>query len=896
MARKLLIDATLSEEIRVAVVDKNRLEEFDSEVSSRKQLKGNIYLAKIVRIEPSLQAAFVDFGGMRHGFLPFSEIHPDYYRIPVSDRPNPEVLSPAVSKDSDAPEGASKEPSKKKKLKKGSATAEVQGTGEEQLAGDAEEQVAENGEEEIALVSHNRGKKKASTKNKAAASDEVVEKAPSQGRSPRSERDSDEEEQDLEDIRPKTPRFDYKIQEVVKRRQIMLVQIVKEERGQKGAALTTYLSLPGRYCVLMPNSGKRSGGVSRKIVNTEDRKRLKSMVESLELPDEMGLIVRTAGQEKNKMEIRRDYEYLLRLWHEIREKTMQSVAPALVYAEGDIIKRSIRDLYSKDIEEIFVEGDEAYKSAKAFMKMLIPSHVKKVNGYNDPQVPLFHKYKIEEQIDAMMTQKVQLSSGGTIVINPTEALTAIDVNSGKSTRERHIDETALKTNLEAAEEVARQLRLRDLGGLIVVDFIDMSDSKHIQIVEKHFREALKGDRARIQLGRISQFGLLELSRQRLKPSLIELNTSPCQHCQGSGLVRSAESLSTQILRSIRGYGAQGTVQTLKVFVPREVDTYLLNTKRKEIYQIEEQCGMTVQIFVGSDLAGPHFLFETILKESLVTENKEPGEGLVFYKEASSVESEDSEKSSSSSFPKSHHKHDRKPDQRANAKGDQKSHEGKDPETSSDKTGRREKNRSSAPQEQTRAKAQIHKEELKKAPAEAQQNETPEGETPEIQSAASKDSSRERRHKRRRFLRKNRQASNGSSEPSQSAEKAPAEKAPAEKPTVKKEVKVEAKKEEKPEGKPEGKSEAKKKIAAAPKKAKKDLPVEGEKESSKVSDKASEKKIGSRTKKTDLKAEEAGADASAKAEKKVSSKKSATAEDGESTPKRKGWWKRLTDAE
>lgn len=571
MAKKMLIDATHDEEVRVAIVDGNRLEEFDSETSTKRQIKGNIYLAKVIRIEPSLQAAFVEFGGNRHGFLPFGEIHPDYFRIPVSDRPASEQEE-KVTEEASTPEASSRKRKPKKATTKEPETSVMtEDAGVPQDAGVLTAPLDEPEEPGIDLVD--------------------------------------------EDAPPRRARnYHYKIQEVIKRRQIMLIQVVKEERGNKGAALTTYLSLPGRYCVLMPNAGHRGGGISRKINDGTDRRRLRDILKELEIPEGMSLIVRTAGQERNKLEIRRDFDYLLRLWEEIRETTLQAIAPALVCAEGDLIKRSIRDVYDRHIDQILVEGDEAYKAAKGFMKALIPSHTKKVQPYKD-SVPLFHRYKVEEQIDAMMNPVAKLPSGGSIVINPTEALVSIDVNSGRATKERHIDDTALKTNLEAADEIARQMRLRDLAGLVVIDFIDMSDQKHIQAVEKRLREATSHDRARIQLGHISQFGLLELSRQRLRPSLIETNTSVCQHCRGAGVVRSVESMSLLVLRAIENEGMEGRSADMVVTVPSGVDLYLLNQKRASLITVEGRYQMRVTVMRDETLISPEFRIESLAERT-----------------------------------------------------------------------------------------------------------------------------------------------------------------------------------------------------------------------------------------------------------------------------------------
>jgi len=532
----MLIDAAHPEETRVVVLDGNRLEDYDVEVASRRQLKGNIYLAKVTRVEPSLQAAFVDYGGNRHGFLALNEIHPDYYQIPVADR---EALVAEYNAATHADEAA---------------------------GGAADEE----------------------------SSVETV--------------GGDDEEIEVRRSRP-SPRH-YKIQEVIKRRQILLVQVVKEERGNKGAALTTYLSLAGRYCVLMPNTA-RGGGISRKITHGADRKRLKTIVGALDLPEGMAVIVRTAGAERSKAEIKRDYEYLLRMWDRVRELTLESTAPTLVYEEGDLIKRSIRDLYGRDIEEIIVDGEASYRTAKDFMKLLIPSHAKRVRLYEEHDLPLFQRYRVEGQLDAMHQSVVQLKSGGYMVINPTEALVAIDVNSGRATRERNIEETALRTNLEAADEVARQLRLRDLAGLIVIDFIDMEVSRNQTQVERRLKEAMKNERARVQLGRISPFGLLELSRQRLRPSLLETSFETCPHCGGAGLRRTIESTALSMLRRIEEEGIGGKSSEIAVHMPTEVALYLLNIKRRTLGEIEGRHGFAVAIVADDSLIPPDCRIERI---------------------------------------------------------------------------------------------------------------------------------------------------------------------------------------------------------------------------------------------------------------------------------------------
>ena len=555
MTTRMLIDARHREETRVAVVKGNRIEEFDFESAERKQLKGNIYLAKVTRVEPSLQAAFVDYGGNRHGFLAFNEIHPDYYQIPVADR---EAL---IAEQEAAQQAADL------------AAAEAAETGPE----------GEEGEPAVDLATV-------------------------------------DEDEEIERPRPRVSPRHYKIQEVVKRRQIMLVQVVKEERGNKGAALTTYLSLAGRCCVLMPNTA-RGGGISRKITNVVDRRRLKKIVSELEVPQGMTVIVRTAGAGRSKAEIRRDYEYLLRLWSNIRETTLVSMAPALVYEEGSLIKRSIRDLYGRDIEEIIIQGEPQYRVAKEFMKLFTPSHAKKVKLYDDPMVPLFHKYGIEGQLDAMHQMTVQLKSGGYIVINPTEALVAIDVNSGRATRERHIEETALRTNVEAADEIARNLRLRDLAGLIVIDFIDMENPRNQAQVERRIKDAMKSDKARIQLGRISPFGLLELSRQRLRPSVLETSFESCPACGGIGVRRTTESAALAVLRRIEEEGILQRASELAVSVPTVVAIYLLNHKRRALTAIEERYRLSIRVQSDDSLIVPDHRIER-LKAALPSSEEE----------------------------------------------------------------------------------------------------------------------------------------------------------------------------------------------------------------------------------------------------------------------------------
>lgn len=767
MGKKMLIDATHAEETRVVVVDGNKVEEFDFESENKRQLAGNIYLAKVTRVEPSLQAAFVDYGGNRHGFLAFSEIHPDYYQIPVadreallaeeralaaeqqsdddedSDRPKrsrsrsrrkksdkPEAPKAETASEETAVEAAAEEaPAEDTPVSEADASVEatdvqveapvesaaeeaveapaeeaafeadapaaeetpaaedvaVEAAPEEATAEDAsavaeeapvEEAAAEDApvddaapaeegsdddgddrprpaqaarndsddavetreisgmetidlgdEEEDAATDEgeadaapaeassedapeakqtSKPKRSRRTSKKAASEDDSDEDSDSD---PKEEIESVADEDDSEDIRPaRKPRARrYKIQEVIKVRQIMLVQVVKEERGNKGAALTTYLSLAGRYCVLMPNTA-RGGGISRKITNAADRKKLKEIAGELDVPLGAGLIIRTAGAQRTKAEIKRDYEYLQRMWEQIRENTLQSVAPCKIYEEGDLIKRSIRDLYNREIDEVLVEGERGYRNAKDFMKMIMPSHAKNVKHYNE-RMPLFARYQVESYLSSMFNPTVQLKSGGYIVIGVTEALVAIDVNSGKATKEGSIEETALKTNLEAAEEVARQLRLRDLAGLIVIDFIDMDERKNNTAVEKRMKDKLKTDRARIQVGRISGFGLMEMSRQRLRPGMIEATTQPCPHCHGTGLLRSDDNVSLAILRQLEEEGVRGRSKEALVKAPMQIVNYLINHKREHVAQIEARYGMAVRIEADPHLISPDFSIE-----------------------------------------------------------------------------------------------------------------------------------------------------------------------------------------------------------------------------------------------------------------------------------------------
>jgi ribonuclease E len=668
----MLIDASHPEETRVVVVDGTRLEEFDFETAARKPLKGNIYLAKVIRIEPSLQAAFVEYGGNRHGFLAFSEIHPDYYQIPIADRERLIAEQQRLHEEAeDEPEPRSNKVDRtdieEVRAERAEAVAAAEGLHAEEPRGESESDGAEESGSDAA-ASEVAASEAAVAETPAVAPEpaatvepppfeapgepvpvDVVEsaqpatissdrvdgpaegpsveaagepsdvpavtakendpaEAPSDpGEAPQPEvtvetlggDDAAGEERETRERRRRHPVRTYKIQEVIKRRQILLVQVVKEERGNKGAALTTYLSLAGRYCVLMPNAG-RGGGISRKISNPNDRKRMKEMLAQLDVPQGMGVILRTAGLERSNIDIKRDYEYLSRLWDSIRELTMRSTAPALIYEEGDLIKRSLRDVYDTDIAQVLVEGETGFQAASEFMRQLVPHQASKVEQYDEP-IPLFHRYQVESQFDAMHSPVVQLRSGGYIVINPTEALVAIDVNSGRSTKERNIEETALRTNVEAAEEVARQVRLRDLAGLIVIDFIDMEETRHQRQVEHKVKEAMRNDRARIQIGRISAFGLLEMSRQRLRPSLLEHSTEICPHCAGTGRVRSIESAALHALRAIEEEGVRRRASEIAVSVPPNVALYLLNQKRHTLSEIEKRYGFSVSVEADDEL-------------------------------------------------------------------------------------------------------------------------------------------------------------------------------------------------------------------------------------------------------------------------------------------------------
>jgi ribonuclease E len=729
MANKMLIDSSHPEETRVVVTRGHKVEEFDFESANRRQLRGNIYLAKVTRVEPSLQAAFVEYGGNRHGFLAFSEIHPDYYQIPVADRQalleadaraeqdaEPEEErggrgrrrrrgsarrnrsgGETVSAPMDAENGAEESFAAPDEFNGEGETAERQeahsaegepelpialphlgeqsepqaGSESEQAGGDAvaaaEHQSDEHGSaqaEQSSVYAEAAPANEAWTPilpeqpgEPAESGDGETEAAESEEPNGRSvearqviapdedeedDEDDDEDEEELEEHeiveqvggadayeeiheRPRSNRRHYKIQEVIKRRQILLVQVVKEERGNKGAALTTYLSLAGRYSVLMPNTGK-GGGISRKITSAEDRKRLKELVQELEVPEGMGVILRTAGANRTKQEIKRDYEYLMRLWESVRELTLTSSAPALVYEEGSLIKRAIRDLYNKEIDDILVAGEEGYREAKDFMRMIMPNMGKMVQPYREPQ-PLFAKFGVEGQLDAMFSNHVTLKSGGYLVINPTEALVSIDVNSGRSTREHNIEDTALRTNLEASEEIARQLRLRDLAGLIVIDFIDMEEKRNDRAVEKKLKDCLKNDRARIQVGRISPFGLLEMSRQRIRTGVLESSSLPCRHCAGTGFVRATPSVALQVLRSAEETLLRGATHNLIVRTRTEVAFYILNQKRAHLSELEERFGVAISILADDTISGTTTFAIDRGEPAIALERKGPATGV-----------------------------------------------------------------------------------------------------------------------------------------------------------------------------------------------------------------------------------------------------------------------------
>ena len=612
----MLIDATHAEETRVVVVEGNKVDEFDFESLNKRQLSGNIYLAKVTRVEPSLQAAFVDYGGNRHGFLSFAEIHPDYYQIPVADREALIAEEEAYAKTLEEEANLAQQKKSRIRKRKPKVIAE-EADSDISISSDVIEKSDENVETLNVTENQDSSNPNSITDNEEVSDNpidldlknnsEINVESDDEANSD-SEIESVADDDIEEEVRPRKPRpRRYKIQEVIKVRQILLIQVVKEERGNKGAALTTYLSLAGRYCVLMPNTA-RGGGISRKITNVQDRKKIKEITSELDVPKGAGLIVRTAGAKRNRDDILRDYEYLMRQWTQIRDVTLESIAPTQIYAEGDIIKRSIRDLYNNDIDEIIVDGERGFEAAKAYMTMLMPTHVKRVKQYKN-KMPLYARYQVENYLGGMFNPTVQLKSGGYIVIGVTEALVAVDVNSGKATKESSIEKTALKTNLEAADEVARQLRLRDLAGLIVIDFIDMEERRNNIAVEKRMKDKLKSDRARIQVGRISGFGLMEMSRQRLRPGMLEATTKECPHCLGTGLVRSDDSQALSILREIEEEAIRKRTKEILATVPVGISNYLMNHKRENIALIESQYGISIIIEASSSMVGTDYELE-----------------------------------------------------------------------------------------------------------------------------------------------------------------------------------------------------------------------------------------------------------------------------------------------
>ncbi|WP_425062568.1 Rne/Rng family ribonuclease [Pyruvatibacter mobilis] len=676
MGKKMLIDAAHREETRVAIVSGNRVENFDFESEAKRPLRGNIYLAKVTRVEPSLQAAFIEYGGNRHGFLAFSEIHPDYYQIPVADRErllaeeaaeaeayddddvdlddeDDDDIEAAADSDDDDSDDDEDDTGEAYDIGLNAFDADAEGDAEDDTdevseddpendLGDVTAEADDASDDATSDDEGPSGSIAASAAEAESISEEVETDADDDALDDDDDSEDDAGDGDEEakadgkdrsdnrrgkgrgrgrgrsngrgrdgrrgggDRRPsrRSASRHYKIQEVIKRRQILLVQVVKEERGNKGAALTTYLSLAGRYCVLMPNTA-RGGGISRKITNASDRRRLKEAMSEMDVSEGMGLIVRTAGANRTKVEIKRDFDYLLRLWENIRDLTLKSSAPCLIYEEGDLIKRSIRDQYTKDIDEIIVDGDQAYKDAKDFMRMLMPSHAKNVKRYKEREA-LLQRYGVQGELDSLLEPTVTLKSGGYIVINPTEALVSIDVNSGKSTKEHNIEATALSTNMEAAEEIARQLRLRDMAGLIVIDFIDMDEPRNNRAVERKLKDSLKQDRARIQVGRISSFGLLEMSRQRMRSGVLEGSTEVCPHCKGTGMIRSTESAALQVLRAVEAEALKGRAKALDVMVPVEIAVFILNQKRTSLLDIEKRCRVSIYLVADQGMIAPDY--------------------------------------------------------------------------------------------------------------------------------------------------------------------------------------------------------------------------------------------------------------------------------------------------
>ncbi|MEE2524816.1 Rne/Rng family ribonuclease [Hyphobacterium sp. HN65] len=829
MSKKMLIDASHSEETRVAIVEGNRVEEFDFESASKKPIRGNIYLAKVTRVEPSLQAAFVEYGGNRHGFLAFNEIHPDYYQIPHEDR------------------------------------LELQA--EEEKA--VEEAVAE-----------------------AEAAGPDAEDSDEQG--------EDDTDAEMEAVARKRRQFfrKYKIQEVIKRRQILLVQVAKEERGNKGAALTTYLSLAGRYCVLMPNT-PRGGGISRKISNGGDRKRLKEIVSELELPTGMGLIVRTAGASRTKAEIRRDHDYLRRVWDDIRSKTLESVAPALVYEEGDLVRRAIRDMYDRDVEIVLVEGEGGYKDAKNFMKLLMPSHASKVQQYKEP-MPLFVRHHVEDQLEATYNAETQLKSGGYLVIHQTEALVAIDVNSGRATRERNIEDTALKTNLEAADEAARQMRLRDLAGLVVIDFIDMEENRNIRAVEKRMKDALKKDRARLQMGRISQFGLMEISRQRRRTSILEGSTRTCPHCGGKGYQRTPQSSSLVALRALEEEGARKRAARVRINVPTDVALYLLNEKRDHVLALEERYEFRVLISADPDLIPPDFRVDIL--ETRDSGNSDDAEAVA----ETPVSPEDVKPDDAGNSSRRRRRRRRRKDEDADASGEAETstddegedenrgtRSGEDDEDAAPRKRRRRGRRGGRGRRRNRNTEAGENSENAESAESGSDNETPEGmqvidpeaaaedlPAPDAEAEAEKPKRRSRRKKAEPKVDTDAKAEtpvaqDKPEETAEAEEKPKRKRAPRKKAEPKTEPKAET--EDKPEE--PGAEEKPKRKRTARKKAAEAAPAEEAKPAEEAEAKAEEKPKRTRRKKSDDDA------------KAADTAETDSGEAADDKPKRTGWWQR-----
>ncbi|PHR90819.1 MAG: ribonuclease E/G [Robiginitomaculum sp.] len=887
MSKKMLIDASHPEETRVVVVDGTRVEELDYESENKRQLRGNVYLARVTRVEPSLQAAFVEYGGNRHGFLAFSEIHPDYYQIPHEDR--------IALLESEQAESLQEDEEEETEIaKKGKGTKKD--TSDDDDNSDVSDEDSADGEDADAEPDTENGDTPDASDDEDDSDDDDVADA--------SDKEAEDEQKKMHGARRKRQsRRRYKIQEVIKRGQILLIQAVKEERGNKGAAMTTYLSLAGRYCVLMPNT-PRGGGISRKIANGADRKRLKAVMSEMSVPKGMGVIVRTAGAKRTKVEIKRDYDYLSRLWDTIRDTTLKSIAPALIHEEGNLVKRSIRDLYGKDIDSILVQGDEAYRMAKDFIKMLMPSHAKNVQPYKD-DIPLFLRYQVEQQIEACLEPVAQLKSGGYLVIHPTEALVSVDVNSGRSTKERNVERTALKTNLETADELARQMRLRDLAGLIVVDFIDMDENRNNRAVEKRMRDALSKDRARVQMSKISQFGLMEISRQRRRRSLLEGSTASCEHCYGVGRKRSVESSALKAIRAVEEEGIRGRSSRIRLTVTPDVASYLFNEKRELLNTIETNSQMFTEIVGDASFIRPKFEIERVAAKS--GRNNDPLEEVI----------KENRKTNSANKHQKHQRKDRDGDEETETSPQTNDHTANDDENRPKRKrrrgrrggrGRRNNEAKQNPEnaensqtvdtaENTEAQApdaKVASEEQNKAkPSRARRKpKAQEAETPASDHASedtSKDASKdtgpsddktsEAKPKRARRSRKKVDTGAIEAKTDDTPETAPAEKpkrkrAPAKKAASKKAVTEDAPKSEKtskPEEAPKAKGTAKKK--AAPKKTAK-KPAED-----------TEKPKAEKPEVTEKPARAASAKPKPKAE------TASDAEDDAAKAKRRSWWKK-----